>query len=237
MLRSQSLKLILVLFLFVFISASARNSMRLRNVQTEAATRSLRSFNVFEPNSYSHHYGLQVYISKYNKMQAELFTKIQKRDQSKLTLIGKVFMSYKLPAELKYLAIVESEMKNTATSKVGAVGVWQLMPSTAMDLGLRVDSTVDERTHLKKSTKAAALYLRDLHRSFNDWSLAIAAYNCGPGPVYKAIKKAGSRNYWDLQQYLPKETRHHVKKLMATQVFFEGKSSLADNYDGALARK
>ena len=170
-------------------------------------------------------------------MQAELFTKIQKRDQSKLTLIGKVFMSYKLPAELKYLAIVESEMKNTATSRVGAVGVWQLMPSTAMDLGLRVDSTVDERTHLKKSTKAAALYLRDLHRTFNDWSLAIAAYNCGPGPVYKAIKKAGSRNYWDLQQYLPKETRHHVKKLMATQVFFEGKSALADNYEGALASK
>lgn len=237
MLRSQSLKLILVLFLFVFISASARNSMRMRNVQTEAATRSLRSFNVFEPNSYSHHYGLQVYISNYNKMQAELFTKIQKRDQSKLTLIGKVFMSYKLPAELKYLAIVESEMKNTATSRVGAVGVWQLMPSTAMDLGLRVDSTVDERTHLKKSTKAAALYLRDLHRTFNDWSLAIAAYNCGPGPVYKAIKKAGSRNYWDLQQYLPKETRHHVKKLMATQVFFEGKSALADNYEGALASK
>lgn len=106
-----------------------------------------------------------------------------------------------------------------------------------MDLGLRVDSTVDERLHLQKSTKAAALYLRDLHRSFNDWSLAIAAYNCGPGPVYKAIKKAGSKNYWDLQQFLPKETRNHVKKLMATQVFFEGKSNLADYYDGSLASK
>lgn len=237
MLRSQSLKLILVLFLFVFISASARNSMRQRNVQAEAATRSLSAFNVFEPETYSHHYGLQLYISNYNKMQSELFTKIQKTEKAKLNLIDKIFTSYKLPGELKYLAIVESEMKSSATSRVGALGVWQLMPSTAMDLGLRVDSTVDERLHLQKSTKAAALYLRDLYRTFNDWSLAIAAYNCGPGPVFKAIKKAGSNNYWDLQQYLPKETRHHVKKLMATQVFFEGKSNLADYYDGTLASK
>lgn len=237
MLRSQSLKLILVLFLFVFISASARNSMRQRNVQAEAATRSLSSFNVFKPATYSHHYGLQVYISNYNKMQSELFTKIQKSEKANLKLIDRIFTNYKLPGELKYLAIVESEMKSSATSRVGALGVWQLMPSTAMDLGLRVDSTVDERLHLQKSTKAAALYLRDLHRSFNDWSLAIAAYNCGPGPVFKAIKKAGSKNYWDLQQFLPKETRNHVKKLMATQVFFEGKSNLADYYDGSLASK
>jgi membrane-bound lytic murein transglycosylase D len=237
MLRSQWLKLVMVLNLFFFFSASARNSMQKRSVVEEAATRSIQSFDVFEPKSYSHHYGLQLYISKYNKMQDELFQLIKKRDKAKLKMMGKVFRSYKLPAELKYMAIVESELKSTATSKVGAVGVWQLMPSTAMQLGLRIDSTIDERQNLQKSTKAAALYLRDLHRTFKDWSLAVAAYNCGPGPVYKAIKKAGSRNYWDLQQYLPKETRHHVKKLMATQIYFEGESQLSNNYDGALAGK
>lgn len=211
--------------------------MRKRNVLAEAATRSLTSFEVFKPATYSHHYGLQMYISKYNKMQAELFKKIQKREKATLNMMGKVFMKYNLPEELKYLAIVESELKTGATSRVGAVGVWQLMASTAMDLGLQIDSTIDERRNLHKSTKAAALYLRDLHRAFDDWSLAVAAYNCGPGPVYKAIKKAGSRNYWDLQEYLPKETRHHVKKLMATQIYFEGKTSLTDYYDGTLASK
>ena len=170
-------------------------------------------------------------------MQTALFQKIQKQEKATLNMMGNIFSKYKLPTELKYLAIVESELKNKARSRVGAVGVWQLMPSTPIDLGLRIDSTIDERTNIHKSTKAAALYLRDLHRSFKDWSLAIAAYNCGPGPVYKAIKKAGSRNYWDLQQHLPKETRHHVKKLMATQIFFEGKTNLSNNYDGALASK
>ncbi len=227
----------MVLNLFFFFSASARNSMQKRTVVEEVATRSILSFDVFEPKTYSHHHGLQLYISNYNKMQEEVFQLIRKRDKAKLKLMAKVFRSYKLPAELKYMAIVESELKSAAVSKVGAAGVWQLMPSTALQLGLKIDSTIDERQNLQKSTKAAALYLRDLHRTFNDWSLAVAAYNCGPGPVYKAIKKAGSRNYWELQQFLPKETQHHVKKLMATQIYFEGASSLTGNYDGALARK
>lgn len=237
MLRSQLLKLVMVTFLFFFSSASARNAMYNRNIIQEAAARSLTTINVFKPDSYSHHYGLQAYISKYNRMQESKFKLIKTKDKATLQLISKVFRSYKLPAELKYLAIVESELKDAATSKVGAAGVWQLMPETAMGLGLTVDSTMDERRNLHKSTKAAALYLRDLHRTFKDWSLAIAAYNCGPGPVYKAMKKADSRNYWELQQFLPKETRLHVKKVMATQVYFEGKSTLSGDYDGTLASK
>lgn len=243
MLRSQLLKLVLVTLLFFFSSASARNDQKKAGNISDFAAKSLNQFQVFDPGSWSHHYGLQEYVRKYNRMQNEKFRMIKQQNKGTLQHISKVFKSYKLPAELKYLAIVESELKSTATSRVGALGVWQLMPQTAIELGLTVDSTNDERLNLHKSTKAAALYLRDLYRTFDDWALAVAAYNCGPGPVYKAIKKADSRSYWDLQEYLPKETRNHIKKLMATQVYFEGKSSfsgefkLSGEYDGALAGK
>ena len=84
----------------------------------------------------------------------------------------------------------------------------------------------DERTHFYKSTVAAAKYLKDLYGEFNDWLLVIAAYNSGPGPIYKAIKKSGSRNFWALQQYLPEESRGHVKRFIGTHYFFEGQGSL-----------
>lgn len=234
--------------LFFFVSASATNSMRQHNLADEVAKRATIEPKVAATSAYSPHLALQLYVAKYNRMQRDLFTSIKKEKKAALQTMGNIFRAHKLPEELKYLAIVESELKNKATSPVGAAGVWQLMPGTAMGLGLLVDSTIDERRHLSKSTRAAAKYLRDLNRSFNDWSLTVAAYNCGPGPVYKAIKKAGSRNYWELQQYLPRETRLHVKRLMATQVFFEGKSTLiqqpdlatdesTDQYHGALASK
>lgn len=235
--------------LFFFVSASATNSMRQHDLADEAAKRAaVKPEAVKKASAYSPHLALQLYVAKYNKMQQSLFASIKRDKKAALQTMSTIFRAHKLPEELKYLAIVESELKNKATSPVGAAGVWQLMPETAMGLGLLIDSTVDERRHLSKSTRAAAKYLRDLNRSFNDWSLTVAAYNCGPGPVYKAIKKAGSRNYWDLQQYLPRETRLHVKRLMATQVFFEGKSTLiiqpememnesTDQYHGALASK
>jgi membrane-bound lytic murein transglycosylase D len=134
---------------------------------------------------------------------------------------------YGLPAELKYLAVIESELKSTATSWAGAVGPWQLMPETARVLGLKVNRKVDERKSYTKSTNAAALYLRDLYNEFGDWLLVIAAYNGGPANVYAAIKKSqGSRNFWKLQYYLPAETRMHVKKFIGTHYVFEGQGSV-----------
>jgi membrane-bound lytic murein transglycosylase D len=100
---------------------------------------------------------------------------------------------------LKYLAVIESELKPTATSWVGAVGPWQLMPATARLLGLKVSHKVDERTNYQKSTHAAAIYLKDLYTEFGDWLLVIAAYNGGAGNVYSAIRKSGSRNFWKLR--------------------------------------
>ena len=157
--------------------------------------------------------------------QKELFI-IRQRSQSPFALIDSVFSSYNLPVQLKYLAVIESELKTKALSPVGAVGPWQLMPETAQLLGLKTTPGRDERTQYGKSTKAAAIYLKDLYAEFGDWLLVLAAYNGGPGPVYHAIQKSGSRNFWDLQYYLPAESRVHVKKFIAAHYYFEGHGSI-----------
>ena len=99
------------------------------------------------------------------------------------------------------------------------------MPATAQVLGLKTSHQNDERTNYYKSTIAAAKYLRDLYAQFNDWLLVLAAYNGGPRPVYNAIQKSGSKNFWVLQNYLPAESRDHVKKFIATHYYFEGRGS------------
>lgn len=165
------------------------------------------------------------FVNNYISRNGDDLAKIRSRSRQSFTTIETVFKKYKLPAELKYLAVIESELKPSAVSKVGAAGVWQLMPETAKILGLQVTAQNDERKQFGKSTKAAALYLRDLHTEFDDWLLVISAYNCGPGPVYTAIHKSGSRNFWKLQRYLPAESRDHVKKFIATHYYFEGKGS------------
>jgi membrane-bound lytic murein transglycosylase MltF len=127
---------------------------------------------------------------------------------------------------LRYLAVVESELRTSATSRVGAKGPWQLMPETAQILGLKVDQDCDERTDYYKSTPAAARYLKDLYAQFGDWLLVLAAYNGGPAPIHHAIRRSGSRNFWVLQRYLPTETRRHVKRFIATHYYFEGHGSV-----------
>jgi membrane-bound lytic murein transglycosylase D len=141
-------------------------------------------------------------------------------------LIEGILTQYDLPKELKYLAVIESNLKSSAVSRVGAVGPWQLMPQTARDLGLKVNKNVDERRNYYKSTRAAALYLRDLYNQLGDWLLVIAAYNTGTNNVNHAIRRSGSRNFWDLQYYLPAESRIHVKKFIGTQYVFEGQGSV-----------
>lgn len=166
------------------------------------------------------------FVKKYIQSNADNLELIKGKSHKTFRLIDLVFKKYKLPLELKYLAVVESELKPTAVSKVGAVGTWQLMPETAKILGLKITVAEDERKNTSKSTKAAALYLRDLHTEFKDWLLVLAAYNCGPGPIYTAMKKSGSKNFWVLQKYLPAESREHVHKFIATHQFFETKPSV-----------
>ncbi|MGV3527300.1 MAG: lytic transglycosylase domain-containing protein [Flavisolibacter sp.] len=142
-------------------------------------------------------------------------------------MMDKALVQKGLPKELKYLSVIESELKANARSWVGAVGPWQLMPETARLLGLKVNGRIDERRDFYKSTLAAAKYLSELYDIYNDWLLVIAAYNCGPGNVNTAIKKSGSRDFWTLQYYLPAESRNHVKKFIATHYIMEGEGSIA----------
>lgn len=127
-----------------------------------------------------------------------------------MPIFEEMFDKYELPIELKAMAIIESAMNPRAESRVGAKGMWQFMYHTAKSYGLHVDSFVDERMDPVKSCEAAALYLADAYNMFGDWNLAIASYNCGAGNVQKAIKRAGSRKFWDIWPYLPKETRTYV---------------------------
>lgn len=123
---------------------------------------------------------------------------------------------YNVPEELKYLTIVESAMNPTLTSRAGAAGLWQFMYSTGKVYDLEVNSVVDERRDAYKSTVAAARYLADLYRIYGDWQLAIAAYNCGPGNVNKAIARSGGkRNFWQIYNYLPRETRGYIPAFIA----------------------
>jgi membrane-bound lytic murein transglycosylase D len=142
------------------------------------------------------------------------------------TLIENVLMQYGLPTELKYLAVIESGLNTNATSWAGARGPWQFMPGTARDFGLRVSNVYDERTDYFRSSHAAAKYLTYLYADLKDWLLVIAAYNGGPGRVYSAIKKSGTRDFWKLQYNLPEESRNHVKKFIATHYIMEGKGGV-----------
>ena len=124
--------------------------------------------------------------------------------------------SYRLPLELKYLPVIESALNPRAVSRVGATGLWQFMISTGKHYGLTVNSLVDERRDPLKSSYAAAQYLSDLYKIFGDWNLVIAAYNCGPDKVNRAIHRSGgSRDYWQIYPYLPAETQGYVPAFIA----------------------
>jgi len=133
-------------------------------------------------------------------------------------LIDATLDQYQLPHGLAYLPVIESAYVTNLTSRAGAHGIWQFMPATAREYGLRVDWWVDERADPIKSTRAAAGYLRDLYRRFGDWSLVLAAYNAGPGRVQRALTETGARSFWELQELnaVPKETRGYVPTFFAT---------------------
>lgn len=167
------------------------------------------------------------FVQDYMETNSKDLLKIKDWGRPYFNMMDAVLSKYNLPVELKYLAVIESQLKSTAISWAGAVGPWQLMPVTARQLGLKVNHKLDERTNYQKSTHAAAKYLRDLYSEFGDWLLVIAAYNGGPGNVYSAIKKSGgSRNFWAIQRYLPNETRNHVKKFIGTHYIFEGQGGI-----------
>jgi membrane-bound lytic murein transglycosylase D len=204
-----------------FINATAIVSSTVIKDSTEKDTSASKAPPI--PISAATAHYVKGFISK-NKEQLQ---DVEKRSAQYFSIIEKIFATYEIPLELKYLAVVESNLQTKAKSKVGARGSWQLMAETARDLGLKVNGHVDERTHFYKSTVAAAKYLKALYNELGDWLLVVAAYNSGSGYVRNAIKKSGSRSFWYLQRFLPTETRAHVKHFIGTHYYFQSEGSFA----------
>lgn len=150
-------------------------------------------------------------IKKRDKLSAILSLK-----EYYFPMIEKIMDLHGLPKELKYMAVIESALNATVISRAGAVGLWQFMYPTGKMYGLKMNSYIDERRDPVRATHAAAEYLKDLYNIYNDWILVIAAYNCGPGNVNKAIRRRGGKaDYWDIYYYLPRETRGYVPAFVA----------------------
>ena len=171
------------------------------------------------------------FVRDYMKQHGKYLIKMKEWGQPYFNLIENVLQEYGLPRELKYIAVIESNLNTAATSQVGAGGPWQFMPYTARDYGLTVNSFIDDRRDYFKSTHAASKYLLNLYKQFHDWLLVMAAYNGGPARVFEAIKRSGSNNFWDLQYYLPEESRVYVKRFIATHYIMEGTVSNLNFYD------
>lgn len=138
-----------------------------------------------------------------------------------MPIFEETFDRYGLPEELKYMAVIESALNPTALSRAGAAGMWQFMRTTGKSYGLEINSYVDERLDVEKAADAAARYLQDAYGIFGDWNLAISSYNCGAGNVNKAIRRSGSREFWKLYDYLPRETRGYVPAFVGAMYAFK----------------
>lgn len=156
------------------------------------------------------------YIKRYTD-RSGLMSRVLSLAQYYFPMIEQELIKAELPVELRAMAIIESALQATAVSRVGASGLWQFMPVTARAYGLEVNSMVDERFDPAKSTVAACKYMKDLYNMYDDWSLAIAAYNCGPGNVNKALARTGGnpQSFWDVYWHLPRETRGYVPAFIA----------------------
>ena len=156
------------------------------------------------------------YINVYSRKRREQVRVMLGLSDYYFPLFEEIFDLYGIPYEIKYLAVIESALNPRAVSRVGAVGTWQFMYRTGLHYGLTINSLVDQRRDPIASTHAAARFLVDLYRIYNDWTMALAAYNCGPGNVNKAIRRSGGRrNFWDIYYYLPRETRGYVPAFIA----------------------
>lgn len=155
-------------------------------------------------------------IQIYNKFLKKKIKKYLENGKIYIPLIKQIFDQYNLPDDLIFLPIIESYFNIKAKSPAGAVGLWQFMPQTGRMYGLEINKWIDERFDVEKSTIAAALYLKDLYLIFDDWFLALASYNIGEGNIIRRINKYGGTNFWDINSYLPRETRNYVPNFIAT---------------------
>ncbi len=155
------------------------------------------------------------FIDFFGYDKKEFTLRVLKRKELYFPLFEKVLAEEGLPDELKYLSVIESALVTRARSKAGAVGLWQFMPFTGKQFGLTQNLYTDERMNPEKATRAACKYLKQLHKIFGDWELAIAAYNCGPGNIRKAMRRAEKKTFWEIYHKLPRETRGYLPQYVA----------------------
>ena len=159
---------------------------------------------------------VQKFIDRYSGRLRQSISYMLGASNFYIPIFEEALEAYQLPLELKYLPIIESALNPNAISRAGAGGLWQFMIGTGKQYGLQVNSLVDERRDPVKASYAAARYLSDLYKIFGDWNLVIAAYNCGPENINKAIRRSnGEKDYWQIYPYLPKETRGYVPAFIA----------------------
>lgn len=176
-----------------------------------------RLSEMVSPIHLPYNYIVRNFINQYLNGRWSALTNILALSKYYFPIIEEELHAAGLPLELRYLPVIESNLSIRATSRMGAVGLWQFMPATGKNLGLEINSLVDERCDVLKSTRAACKFLAYLYKVYGDWTLAIAAYNCGPGNVNRALARAGEscKTFWDIYDFLPRETRGYVPKYIA----------------------
>lgn len=192
------------------------------DLPTDTLKARLKRLNEKTPFNISYNSSLESVIKSFLTRKRGLMERMLTTSQFYFPLFEQELDNYDVPLEMKYLSIVESALNPKAKSRVGATGLWQFMFATGKMYGLNVSSYVDERSDPIASTTAAAKYLKRLHGIFDDWDLALAAYNSGPGNVNKAIRRSGGyKNYWNIRRNLPRETAGYVPAFLATMYIFE----------------
>ena len=194
----------------------------LEGFSTEILKERLAELNEKTPFNVEYNPALESVIKSFLRGKKDLMERMLTASQFYFPMFEQELDNYNIPLEIKYLAVVESALNPRARSRVGATGLWQFMYTTGRMYKLDVSSYVDERRDPIKATKAACQYLSKLYEIFDDWDLALAAYNSGPGNVNKAIRRSGSyRNYWNIRRFLPRETAGYVPAFIATMYIFE----------------
>ena len=189
---------------------------------TELLKQRLAAMNEKSPFEIEYNQGLENIIKSFLKNRKKSFSRLMALSEYYFPIFEDAFAKQNVPLEIKYLAVVESALNPKAVSKMGATGLWQFMYGTGKQYALKIDSYIDERSDPLKATAACSEYMTKMFNIFGDWELVLASYNSGPGNVTKAIRRSGGKTkYWDIRNYLPRETQGYVPAFLATMYLFE----------------
>ena len=193
-----------------------------QELPTELLKQRLSAMNEKSPFGIEYNQGLENIIKSFLKNRKKSFSRLMALSEYYFPIFEEAFAKQNVPLEIKYLAVVESALNPKAVSKMGATGLWQFMYGTGKQYDLKIDSYIDERSDALKATAAASQYMTKMYTIFGDWELVLASYNSGPGNVTKAIRRSGGKTkYWDIRNFLPRETQGYVPAFLATMYLFE----------------